>query len=375
MSGHRFDELTKGLANGSASRRAFLTGLAGAAAGALLGSGRARAIVPPGGSTCANAGQSCTAQQCCAGLNCLLDQTSGTDRFCCVGNVVCAGRCCPTGVVTGCINGQCPPCPTGLSVCPGSAAEAGECVDLLTDERNCGSCGHQCAGDQECVGGVCVCTPNSCPTGCCDPATQSCKAGNTSAFCGSNGTACVQCVAGQECQNGSCACTPASCSSGCCENNQCQPGNSNTACGTGGVTCVACPTATECQNGFCVSVCGPGTCTGCCENSQCQPGNSNTACGTGGATCVACPTGTQCQNGSCVCGPGACSGCCVNNVCQPGNTNLLCGSGGGTCVTCSGTNVCCTSGMHTGTCKGGPGASCQGNGNCCSNRCRSNVCV
>jgi hypothetical protein len=48
---------------------------------------------------------------------------------------------------------------------------------------------------------------------------------------------------------------------------------------------------------------------------------------------------------------------CQSGVCQPGPT-------------CPGTGqVCCSTGMHAGTCKGATGASCSGNGQCCSNTC------
>jgi len=63
-------------------------------------------------------------------------------------------------------------CATGLADCGGS------CVDLMTDDANCGACGLVC-GDSTCVAGVC---DSSCPTDttvcgvrCC-PATLGCDA-------------------------------------------------------------------------------------------------------------------------------------------------------------------------------------------------------
>ena len=86
MRGQTFDDLAKGLANGTSSRRGFLTTLAAALAGATVPA-VARAQDGPGGSACVNQGQSCTAQQCCHGLSCLTDDTSST---------ISNGRTCPT---------------------------------------------------------------------------------------------------------------------------------------------------------------------------------------------------------------------------------------------------------------------------------------
>jgi hypothetical protein len=31
----------------------------------------------------------------------------------------------------------------------------GECVDLMSDEENCGACGNQCPHDSHCINGAC----------------------------------------------------------------------------------------------------------------------------------------------------------------------------------------------------------------------------
>src|SRR5688572_26678173 len=75
-----FDELTRGVASATVSRRGALRLLASALFGGVLASvpgvgrvagesGEAQALTPPGGSTCVNQGQSCTAQHCCHGLS------------------------------------------------------------------------------------------------------------------------------------------------------------------------------------------------------------------------------------------------------------------------------------------------------------------
>jgi hypothetical protein len=39
--------------------------------------------------------------------------------------------------------------------CVGMVCE-GVCVDTMTDNDNCGMCGNNCVGQQECVGGECI---------------------------------------------------------------------------------------------------------------------------------------------------------------------------------------------------------------------------
>jgi len=48
---------------------------------------------------------------------------------------------------------RCSAQPSTTSWC--EAADAGACVDLSTDARNCGACGHACSGGLECFGGFC----------------------------------------------------------------------------------------------------------------------------------------------------------------------------------------------------------------------------
>ncbi len=53
--------------------------------------------------------------------------------------------------MTGCES--CSPCPSGLIDCDGT------CVDPMTDESNCGSCGIVCLDGESCWSGTCGCTP------------------------------------------------------------------------------------------------------------------------------------------------------------------------------------------------------------------------
>jgi hypothetical protein len=197
LSGERFDELAKDLAAKTTSRRAFLGALAGAAAATLLRPNGASAQVPgPGGSTCSNEGQSCSAQQCCQGLNCLTDFTNATEKFCCSPDspLVCGSKCCPTGAVLGCSAGKCT-CPTGEVVCPDvNNPLAGRCVNLAEDVNNCGACGVSCG---EPTGADAPCRVRACVNGGC----------TTVANPAANGAPCEDgnlCTVGDTCNNGTC---------------------------------------------------------------------------------------------------------------------------------------------------------------------------
>jgi hypothetical protein len=404
LSAQRFDELTKTLADGTASRRKFLAGLGTVAAAVLVGPRGAAAVgVPPGGSDCANQGQSCTAQKCCQGFDCLVDLTSSTEKFCCSPNstLVCGRSCCPTGALGNCSGGNCV-CPAGQIVCPDANNPlAGKCVDVSTDADNCGECGIVCAGPigtdpdapcriRACVAGTCTTVPN--------PAATVCETGNkcTADFC-DNGVCkqgpvdvicpdeqCQTCVPstglcrpvadGTGCTDGNpCTlndtCQAGFCTSGllkdCDDNNECTTDACNPATGN----CVHTPlTGTPCETGnkCTTGMCQNGTCTGTQTVTcpQCQ------VCDTGTGTCKAVENGTLCSDGD-VCTLGD---TCQGGTCQPGDVKVCgqcqtCADVGGvaTCVPdtskngmpCSDNNQCTTGETcQNGVCQGGTVTTC-----------------
>lgn len=130
---------------------------------------------------------------CQAGANVNVACTSGSCSFSCQGSRI------------HCVNGVA--APLGNNV----ACE----TDPMTDRNNCGGCGTQCAADQVCSSGVCVCSQALCGAGrTCLPSTNRC------------------------------GCTPATCPSGCCTvqgtGGVCSPGTTNSLCGGGGATCTRC---------------------------------------------------------------------------------------------------------------------------------------
>jgi hypothetical protein len=152
MDGSSFDWIARVLAEGR-SRRAVVRALAGSLAGGALGRRGGRAALA------ANRGNSAAAHFCAA--------IFGADT-------PAAGRC--TSQAT---QGTGP-----YVACGGDPARfcGGACVDLQTDDLNCGACGEPCLGGSSCAGGQCVCPAGQHvdETGACTCAGTACA---TSADC------------------------------------------------------------------------------------------------------------------------------------------------------------------------------------------------
>jgi hypothetical protein len=75
-----------------------------------------------------------------------IDEEPGADEACSVA----------AGVPKKCVGGAC--------VCVDQCGDAGSCIDLTSDSKNCGACGHAClAGLQACAGSECICAGVFCP--------------------------------------------------------------------------------------------------------------------------------------------------------------------------------------------------------------------
>jgi hypothetical protein len=176
------DELAKGLAHGTVSRRGALRMMGAALLGGALASipGVAWAAKPA---------------PCPSGVKC------GRD-------------CCPDASLV-CSKGRCA-CPAGTTRCNGS------CVDPATfqiDPSNCGSCGNACSGGKTCQSGICACPPRQ--TACGD----TCRDLHTDTLnCGACG---FSCAAGYSCVDGLCV---GPCIAGnifCCSCHYVDPNNPN----------------------------------------------------------------------------------------------------------------------------------------------------
>jgi predicted CxxxxCH...CXXCH cytochrome family protein len=232
--------------------------------------------------------------------------------------------------------------------CKGDAKVCGgSCVQLASDNLNCGACGAACATGQVCSQGRCALTCAAglleCGGGCVDPRSDR-------AFCGASGacagsTAGTPCAAGQVCSNGTCA---LSCQAGLvdCGGTCVDPMTSRTHCGASGSCGVGsagatCAPGQLCSSGLCALSCQAGLteCSGKCVDRQSDPANCGT-CGNGclagqvcsaGVCTLSCQAGLLNCGGKCVdpatdrsfCGAtGSCSGGEAGQVCAPGH---LCG--------------------------------------------------
>jgi hypothetical protein len=304
---------------------------------------------------CGAPGAACVACNAAA----MTSDTCGADGMChcgqgpqctpIVGGNFCNNGVCQCGTQPSC--GQGTECRNGSCVCTPDSCPNGCCVGtscVTGDSANaCGRGGGACldCGGTACDGGVCamaLCNASNCASGCCSGA--SCFGGNSGASCGIGGNACTQCGLNEICDGGTCvsSCNASSCDGGCCDRNgACQPGNDPSMCGIGGVGCNNCGT-NACTLGVCTGGgCGPANCVGCCDGGTCITAIDSSACGLGGNACLDCGT-NPCANGACVtCSAANCDGgCCSGGVCQPGTVVNACGTGGATCQSCGGGNSC-----------------------------------
>lgn len=173
------------------------------------------------------------------------------------------------------------------------AGGADSCGDLMTDDLNCGSCGHACPGTSSCVSGSCECTGDGellCSTSCID-------AKNDVSNCGSCGHACTtpsQPGSSAVCDGGECGscgaysqdCCGTSCGSGfVCASGSCE-------CQVGSHYCSSGHATGSCADDDDISNCGP-TC------ADCNQPNAQAAC-VNDACANTCPAGiaTLCPAGS-----------------------------------------------------------------------------
>ncbi|WP_338872367.1 MXAN_6577-like cysteine-rich protein [Myxococcus stipitatus] len=190
------------------------------------------------------------------------------------GNVCAAGTSCTLGV---CLP---PACLPPRMTCGGA------CVDVLSDNNHCGTCGNVCAAGTTCTAGVClppVCLP---PRMTCDGECVDVLSDNN--HCGTCGNVCA---AGTTCTLGAClqvVCLPPRmmCDGACVDVLSC-----DSHCGTCGNVCA---TGTSCSLGACLPGCLPPrmTCDGACVDVQ----SNNSHCGTCGNACAA---GKSCAAGVC----------------------------------------------------------------------------
>lgn len=257
-----------------------------------------------------------------------------------------------------CDSGSCksPSAKTCSPACDSNRRCCGEtCIDVLTDPKNCGTCGVACPDGIACVDGKCDVKP-----------TCQCSDGKV---CDENGDCVVKC--------GSSLCRP---DESCC-GNTCTTLDTVKHCGSCDNACQG--NAPFCQYGACADKCSPQT----CEAQSAQCGTVNDGCGNA-LDCGSCADGKVCTSNQCVDPP------CIPTTCATKGKNcgfIDDGCGGKlNCGSCSGAKECknnvCTNpeckpktcaeqGKKCGSTSDGCGKTIQC-GSCSSSQdCKNNVCV
>lgn len=256
-----------------------------------------------------------------------------------------------------CDSGSCksPSAKTCSPACDSNRRCCGEtCIDVLTDPKNCGTCGVACPDGIACVDGKCdvkptcqcsdgkVCDENGdcvvkCGSSLCRPDESCC--GNTCTtldtvkHCGSCDNACQGNA--PFCQYGACA---DKCSPQTCEAQSAQCGIVNDGCGNA-LDCGSCADGKVCTSNQCVDACTPRT----CENEHKNCGTIDDGCG-GKLNCGSCSGAKECKNNV-----------CTNPECKP--------------------KTCAEQGKKCGSTSDGCGKTIQC-GSCSSSQdCKNNVCV
>jgi hypothetical protein len=237
---------------------------------------------------------------------------------------------------------------TTSQTCPGASA----CVDLTTDDSNCGSCGAACTVSGEaCVAGTCACPSGQVLCG------ASCIIPNTPTSCGACGNQCPQ---GPICASESCE----PCAAGLLVcNNQCvDPESDPSNCGACGAVC----TSGTCTSGSC--------CAGCTSPNFCCGKPLSPGGGLGVAeTCA--PACNESVGPAIMCG-GSLPACPAGDYCASsgGNLGLLGYENCPYCQSCVPSGGACSSSSAGGT-GGPPGTTTGAGGSVSSTTCCSGTCV
>lgn len=243
-------------------------------------------------------------------------------------------HCCPRGTVCN------DPSATD-ALCIGICLEDGrpdscgrDCVNLDTDERNCGGCGRKCAAGKTCAGGRCITGDGTTCAGGCAPGQICCSGSCTypsesEKNCGACGKTCAgrkakccfgRCVGDLSADPNNCG----KCLERCHSDQVCYQGECRTGCPEGlrkcGRTCGQVATQACCNGelidrdvldfdekncGKCGNVCSTSLAPNCCSGKCVQLGLDDCNCGECGKVC---PPGEFCRFGTCTCAVSPCTG-------------------------------------------------------------------
>ena len=305
---------------------------------------------PCGAACCTTATEVCHLGGCC--------EPDCQDKEC--GGDGCGGTCGDCGGGAACVEAACVPDPfCGDGACGDQSEETCEscpsdcgcacgeaCLDAVCASTACvgkvcgddgcgGSCG-SCAEVEECDGGQCVCTHETCAAGCCSTPTEvchleaCCEPDCVDKVCGDDGCGgvCADCGGGFSCVDGECVPDPF-CGDGTCGD-------------LSDETCESCPSDCGCE---CGQACVDAECSWtACDGKVCGDDGCGGSCGDCGEyeTCDA--------FGQCGCVDLACAGACcasptevchLDACCEP-DCAVACGDDGcgGSCGGCDDGDPC-----------------------------------
>lgn len=278
---------------------------------------------------------------CCAGTGCTNTNTDPTNCVSCGNNCTTGtlrGNVCIPGE-GGCVceraDGSTEVCNIGDGEwCTELTEPTGEtcgCADLNDETNNCGVCGLVCDPNEHCMSGECFCVAAGidCPGGdsaaCCPGVNRCVDLLTDEANCGGCGEL-FRCAWGEECIDGACRCGAGAgcdrftqdCCSGTCQNVLTDPAHCGPL-GTGTGCSNACESGVTCDSGSCAcgagGDCGPGQT--CCDDSYCANlGSDPSNCGDCGTECF---IGEECNRGTCECGVDCDDGVdCTDDPCVGG---------------------------------------------------------
>ncbi len=257
----------------------------------------------------------------------------------------------------------------GAMACPMAG-----CVNLQSDDMNCGFCGVSCGADRSCVAGACECAMGTtmCGATCINLQTDTSNCG----ACG------IRCPANQMCVAGACRLSCANPNSICVANNVMSCVNLQTDlanCGACGTPCAVANGTPSCGNGRCsVGLCNAGfancdmnAVNGCEVSTNANVSNCG-GCGVvcpvranANQSCAAGACGFSCSAGFDNCNANPADGCEVNLS----NSVASCGRCGNVCAVANGTPGCANSACTVASCNAGFG-NCDAN---VANGCEANT--
>jgi len=261
---------------------------------------------------CGGCGNSCSSDEPCADVGgeavCSAAGCEGNSRSTDCGTGICVdidwdadhcgscGHACPAHSM--CMGGSCIPCPAGSDRCGnGSIASGGECINIVSNPRACGGCGIVCGPDETCEGGTCVACPAGtvrCGMNCVDLSTNQLNCGTCGNYCYDN-----ELSGGTTCCNGQCtnlrtnATNCGICGNTCGENQRCiggicaliPSGTVEVTCRLGQTACGMTCTDLDSDESNC-GMCGRACMSGrICAGGVCLPPGGEDGCGLGQARC------------------------------------------------------------------------------------------